>query len=108
MNTWVNIPNNSDFTIYNLPFGIFSAEGTTKGAGVAIGEQIIDLNWLIIMLGSAFLLSFALVKLDFIGFLLDPSGWFDCVPKPWYRETSHVIRQTGVGRYAAITVIIAL
>ena len=46
MNTWVHIPENSDFTIYNLPFGIFSAEGSGKGAGVAIGEQIIDLNWL--------------------------------------------------------------
>lgn len=44
MNTWVNIPENSDFTIHNLPFGIFSVEGTDKRAGVAIGEHIIDLS----------------------------------------------------------------
>jgi fumarylacetoacetase len=39
----IDVPQNSDFSIYNLPFGIFST--TTKGprAGVAIGEQIIDL-----------------------------------------------------------------
>ena len=40
----INIPSNSDFTIHNLPFGIFSvAEGNRK-ASVAIGDQIIDLD----------------------------------------------------------------
>jgi fumarylacetoacetase len=40
----INIPSNSDFTINNLPFGIFSINGDHKRAGIAIGEQIIDLN----------------------------------------------------------------
>lgn len=43
MNTWVSVPNNSDFSIYNLPFGIFSINADEPRAGIAIGEQIIDL-----------------------------------------------------------------
>ncbi len=40
----IEIRDNSDFTIHNLPFGIFSTEGTKPRAGVAIGDQIIDLD----------------------------------------------------------------
>ncbi len=43
LTTWVEIPEHSDFSIYNLPFGIFSTTEHTKRVGVAIGEQIIDL-----------------------------------------------------------------
>ena len=43
MNTWVEVPNNSDFSIYNLPFGIFSKKGVSKRVGVAIGNKVIDL-----------------------------------------------------------------
>ncbi|WP_299322809.1 fumarylacetoacetase [uncultured Maribacter sp.] len=43
LKTWVTVPNNSDFSIYNLPFGIFSVNGDAPKAGMAIGEQIIDL-----------------------------------------------------------------
>lgn len=41
LKSWVNVPTGSDFPIQNLPFGIFKA-GTAR-AGVAIGEQILDL-----------------------------------------------------------------
>lgn len=34
----------SDFSIYNLPYGIYSTEHKTKRAGIAIGEYIIDLS----------------------------------------------------------------
>lgn len=44
LKSWVNIPENSDFPIQNLPFGIFSLEGETPRVGVAIGTQIIDLK----------------------------------------------------------------
>jgi fumarylacetoacetase len=44
LNTWVLVPKNSDFSIYNLPFGIFSVDGDEPKAGVAIGEQIVDLS----------------------------------------------------------------
>lgn len=41
--TWVNIPESSDFTIYNLPFGIFSYKDKKPRVGVAIGNHILDL-----------------------------------------------------------------
>ena len=40
----IHIPKNSDFTINNLPYGIFSLNGGALKAGVAIGDQIIDLH----------------------------------------------------------------
>jgi len=42
--SWLDIPADSDFSIYNLPFGIFSKKkkGKTR-AGIAIGHQIVDL-----------------------------------------------------------------
>ena len=43
MNTWIDIPKNSDFSIYNLPFGIFSTNMNSKRVGIAIGNNIIDL-----------------------------------------------------------------
>lgn len=39
----INIPGNSDFSIHNIPFGIFSTQARGKRAGVAIGEHILDL-----------------------------------------------------------------
>lgn len=41
---WVPIPEDSDFSIYNIPFGVFSDSDTTKRVGVGIGEHIIDLS----------------------------------------------------------------
>ena len=43
LKTWVNVPHNSDFSIYNLPFGIFSVNDDRPRAGIAIGAQIVDL-----------------------------------------------------------------
>jgi fumarylacetoacetase len=42
--SWVEIPPNSDFTLANLPYGIFSAEARSRRVGVAIGAQILDLQ----------------------------------------------------------------
>lgn len=39
----INIPENSDFSIHNLPFGIFSTQDGSPRAGMAIGEHILDL-----------------------------------------------------------------
>ena len=39
----INIPENSDFSIHNLPFGIFSTKDRSPRAGVAVGEHILDL-----------------------------------------------------------------
>ena len=38
-----HINENSDFSIYNIPFGIFSTTDRSPRAGVAIGEHILDL-----------------------------------------------------------------
>src|SRR5680860_781733 len=42
MTSWVDIPKDSDFSIYNLPFGIFSVGNGDKKIGIAIGDQIVD------------------------------------------------------------------
>jgi len=39
---WLPIPRNSDFSIHNLPFGIFSDERPAR-AGLAIGDWVVDL-----------------------------------------------------------------
>ncbi|MFT6722932.1 MAG: fumarylacetoacetase [Flavobacteriaceae bacterium] len=43
MKTWIHVPDQSDFSIYNIPFGVFSIENTDPRLGVAIGQQILDL-----------------------------------------------------------------
>lgn len=44
LSPWVEITENSDFSIHNLPFGIFSTPSLTPRVGVAIGDLIIDLS----------------------------------------------------------------
>ncbi|GAB4185775.1 MAG: fumarylacetoacetase [Thermoflexibacter sp.] len=45
LKTWLDIPNDTDFSIYNLPYGIFnSSENLQKRAGIRIGDYIIDLS----------------------------------------------------------------
>ncbi len=47
LRTWLEIPNNSDFSIYNLPYGIFSSpQNAHKRAGIRIGDYVIDLHLL--------------------------------------------------------------
>ncbi|MCP1381469.1 fumarylacetoacetase [Runella salmonicolor] len=41
---WLSIDKNSDFSIHNLPFGIFSTPKTPKRVGVALGSWIIDMT----------------------------------------------------------------
>lgn len=40
----IPIPANSDFSIHNLPFGIFSTAGIQPRVGVALGNHILDLK----------------------------------------------------------------
>ncbi len=44
METWIDIPKNSDFSIHNIPFGIFSTKDSKKRMGTAIGDMILDLK----------------------------------------------------------------
>ena len=43
MQSWIKIDQQSDFSIYNIPFGIFSESDHIKRVGVAIGDQVLDL-----------------------------------------------------------------
>ncbi len=43
MTTWLPIPADADFSLHNLPFGIFDPGDGRPRAGVAIGDHIIDL-----------------------------------------------------------------
>lgn len=42
--SWIEVPQDSDFSIHNIPFGIFRTQEGTVQAGVAIGEYVLDLN----------------------------------------------------------------
>ena len=44
LKSWLPIPENSDFPIQNLPFGIFQYKKNKTHAGVAIGDHLIDLH----------------------------------------------------------------
>ncbi|MDH3244174.1 MAG: fumarylacetoacetase, partial [Saprospiraceae bacterium] len=43
MNTWKSIIKESEFSLQNLPFGIFSSNRRQPRVGVALGDEIIDL-----------------------------------------------------------------
>ncbi len=43
MNSWIEINEDSDFSIHNLPFGIFSVNGGSSRIGIAIGSEVLDL-----------------------------------------------------------------
>lgn len=43
LKSWVQVPKDSDFSIYNLPFGIFQTKRISPRAGLAIGDKIVDL-----------------------------------------------------------------
>ncbi|MBI2968098.1 MAG: fumarylacetoacetase [Bacteroidetes bacterium] len=44
MKSWLEISSKSDFSIHNLPFGIFRHKKSIPHAGVAIGDYVIDLS----------------------------------------------------------------
>ena len=46
LKSWVEVSEDSDFSIQNLPFGIFNTEYMVAGAGVAIGNHVLDLTYL--------------------------------------------------------------
>ena len=43
LKSWIEVLENSNFPIQNLPFGIYSTNSKSKRIGVAIGDQILDL-----------------------------------------------------------------
>lgn len=43
LRSWVSVPSGSDFPLRNLPYGIFKTTDGNAKAGVAIGNQLLDL-----------------------------------------------------------------
>lgn len=43
LSPWLDIPEDTHFSIYNLPYGIFSTSSKSPRAGVAFADQILDL-----------------------------------------------------------------
>ena len=43
INSWVSGSDSSQFSIHNLPFGIFSVANNQKRIGIAIGDKIVDM-----------------------------------------------------------------
>ena len=44
LKSWIEVKPDSDFSIQNIPFGVYSDKQTTHHACIAIGEQIMDLH----------------------------------------------------------------
>ncbi|WP_327070152.1 fumarylacetoacetase [Kitasatospora sp. NBC_01250] len=45
LQTWVPVPEGSDFPVQNLPYGVFTPRGSSQArVGVAIGESVLDLS----------------------------------------------------------------
>ncbi|MDP4587625.1 MAG: fumarylacetoacetase, partial [Flavobacteriales bacterium] len=49
LTSWVEVPENSDFPIQNLPFGVFQTKQLTPRVGVAIGNKVLDLKSLLVL-----------------------------------------------------------
>lgn len=43
LTSWINIPLDSDFSIYNIPFGVFRKESIGAHCCTAIGDYVVDL-----------------------------------------------------------------
>ncbi|MBM55773.1 MAG: fumarylacetoacetase [Euryarchaeota archaeon] len=69
LKSWVNVPEGNDFPIQNLPFGIFSTSDRSARPGVAIGEYIIDLQFLS---DGGYLEGLSFEKSDFNSSTLNP------------------------------------
>lgn len=49
LKSWVEVPQNSDFPIQNLPFGIFRTNQDKERVGVRIGDHVVDLKALFVL-----------------------------------------------------------
>jgi fumarylacetoacetase len=49
LTSWVEVPENSDFPIQNLPFGVFQTKQLSPRVGVAIGTKVLDLKSLLVL-----------------------------------------------------------
>ncbi|MFK7756997.1 MAG: fumarylacetoacetase [Flavobacteriales bacterium] len=69
LKSWVMVPDNSDFPIQNLPFGIFKTKNLSARVGVAIGDDILDLKSLHVL---GYFENLPFTKADFESEVLNP------------------------------------
>ena len=43
LESWLEIPPDSDFSVQNLPFGVYDHPNSGRGVGVAVGNHILDM-----------------------------------------------------------------
>jgi hypothetical protein len=70
-------------------------------------RRLVNVTWVVIILFAAALFTMAVLKLDLAGLLTDPSRLLECKAAGWFDFTSGRLRETGVGRYAAIAALVA-
>jgi len=87
LKTWVQVPVNSDFTIYNLPFGIFKNKRLSPRVGIAIGDKVVDLS---VLQEMGF---FADIKLADGVFLTDSLNAFIALGKATIRKVRNRVQQ---------------
>jgi fumarylacetoacetase len=44
MASWISVQDDSDFSLRNLPYGVFSTDGSSSRIGVAIGDYVLDMK----------------------------------------------------------------
>ena len=87
MSTWINIPHQSDFSIHNLPYGVFLRENKPT-PGIALGDSIIDLN------ACAKVGIFADLDFDFSVFESDYlNDFIACGKTAWSALREHIIQE---------------
>lgn len=75
LKSWVEVPANSDFSIQNIPFGIFKTDSLGPRAATAIGDKVLDLA------------------------LLQREGYFDGLNLPEELFSNHVLNDfIGLGK----------
>jgi len=94
------------FLYLSVPLVLWAVVSGTDPLGHL--QRLINFNWLVIILAVMGLFALALLKLELATVFLNPSEFLDCSYGGWYDLTSGQLRDTGVGRYAAIAAIIAL
>lgn len=49
LKSWVEVPQNSDFPIQNIPFGVFKTEQLSARVGTRIGDSVVDLKSMFVL-----------------------------------------------------------
>jgi hypothetical protein len=71
-------------------------------------SRLVNLTWAGLILITLILFVVALLRLDLLDSIASPSSLLRCDPPGWIGVTGHRLRETGVGRFAAISGIVAI